>query len=422
MPIGDSGYVFIAGSFQETVQFGNDVSLTSNGWIDTFIAKYDTSGNCIWAINMGGEYDDYCYSIVLDENGNIYGTGFFGRLADFDPSDEVANLSYHGPLPLFSDAFIAKYDSNGNYLWANSLGGEITDRGWFVKVDHAKDVYVTGPFDSNIFYPNSYDTTISTNGFSDIFIAKYDSNRNFLWVTNIGGPLHDEPYFMDIDDSNNFVITGSFTDFANFNSTGQEVYLYGVNNNQDVFLAKYESNGNNIWAKSFGSSSFDFGRSLGIHNNDIYLAGTFSGDITINSLGGNTSLTCGGLGDIFLTKFNSDGENILTPSGISDLYIASYSPDGNYNWAMQTGSELDEVGFSLDVDDFGTIYLTGYFYGTCDFDPTEELMNVQSHGNADIFLAKYSQPTNFINENKLIPNKMVLLPAYPNPVTPLDPV
>ena len=116
MAIGDSGYVFIAGSFQETVQFGNDVSLTSNGWIDTFIAKYDTSGNCIWAINMGGEYDDYCYSIVLDENGNIYGTGFFGRLADFDPSDEVANLSYHGPLPLFSDAFIAKYDSNGNYL------------------------------------------------------------------------------------------------------------------------------------------------------------------------------------------------------------------------------------------------------------------------------------------------------------------
>ena len=155
MVIGDSGYVFIAGSFQETVQFGNDVSLTSNGWIDTFIAKYDISGNYIWAINMGGEYDDYCYSIALDENGNIYGTGSFGRLADFDPSDEVANLSYHGPLPLFSDAFIAKYDSNGNYLWANSLGGEITDRGWFVKVDHANDVYVTGPFDSNIFYPNS---------------------------------------------------------------------------------------------------------------------------------------------------------------------------------------------------------------------------------------------------------------------------
>ena len=207
MAIGDSVYGFIAGSFQETVQFGNDVSLTSNGWIDTFIAKYDTSGNCIWAINMGGEYDDYCYSIVLDENGNIYGTGFFGRLADFDPSDEVANLSYHGPLPLFSDAFIAN------------------------------------------------------------------------------------------------------------------------------------------------------------------------------------------------------------------------SPDGNYNWAMQTGSELDEVGFSLDVDDFGTIYLTGYFYGTFDFDPTEELMSVQSHGNADIFFSKYSQPTNFIhNENKLIPNKMVLLPAYPNPVTPLDPV
>ena len=246
MAIGDSGYVFIAGSFQETVQFGNDVSLTSNGWIDTFIAKYDTSGNCIWAINMGGEYDDYCYSIVLDENGNIYGTGSFGRLADFDPSDEVANLSYHGPLPLFSNAFIAKYDSNGNYLWA----------------------------------------------------------------TNIGAPLHDEPYFMDIDDSNNFVITGSFTDSTNFNSTGQEVNLYGVNNSQDVFLAKYETNGNNIWTKSFGSSSFDFGRSLGIHNNDIYLAGTFSGDITINSLGGNTLLTCGGLGDIFLTKFNSDGENI----------------------------------------------------------------------------------------------------------------
>ena len=282
------------------------------------------------------------------------------------------------------------------------VGGEITDRGWFVKVDQANDVYVTGPFDSNIFYPNSYDTTISTNGFSDIFIAKYDSNGNILWVTNIGGPLHDESYFMDIDDSNNFVITGSFTDSANFNSTGQEVYLYSVNNSQDVFLAKYETNGNNIWAlgiEGMENDAWHSALSMSVDESGaIYITGDHIGAADFNP---------------------TNEENILTPSGISDLYIASYNPDGNYNWAMQTGSELDEVGFSLDVDDFGIIYLTEYFYGTCDFDPTEELMNVQSHGNADIFFAKYSQPTNFIhNENKLIPNKMVLLSAYPNPFNP----
>jgi len=111
MAIGDFGYVFIAGSFQETVQFGNDVSLTSNGWIDTFIAKYDTSGNCIWAINMGGEYDDYCYSIALDENGKIYGTGSFGRLADFNPTNEENILTPSG----ISDLYIASRELQDNF-------------------------------------------------------------------------------------------------------------------------------------------------------------------------------------------------------------------------------------------------------------------------------------------------------------------
>ena len=269
MAIGDSGYVFIAGSFQETVQFGNDVSLTSNGWIDTFIAKYDTSGNCIWAINMGGEYDDYCYSIVLDENGNIYGTGSFGRLADFDPSDEVANLSYHGPLPLFSDAFIAKYDSTGVIISVISepIGTSGNPHEYFLKssiVDNYGNIFVGGSIHS-------------ASGEYYAFIRKYSSTNLTLLDEEIsssntsGGGWNNTVFDIVSDGSGGVYLAGLYQD----DMTIGGIYLAPDNtNHQQGFVFHWNSSGNVPWANSIGdineSNLDDFASSIIVdQNNDI---------------------------------------------------------------------------------------------------------------------------------------------------------
>src|SRR5690606_23825072 len=121
----------------------NTTTLNSAGGKDIFFAKYDSNSNYLWAKNVGGTSDDYGNSIALDALNNVYITGqFSGVNADFDASANTATLSATGN----NDIFFAKYDSNGNYIWANSIGGTWEDYGWSIALDVSNNVYITGMF------------------------------------------------------------------------------------------------------------------------------------------------------------------------------------------------------------------------------------------------------------------------------------
>ena len=95
----------------------------------------DASGNWLWATKAGGTSNDYGYSIALDDVGNTYVTGFFQGTATFGST----TITSSG----FSDIFVAKMDTNGNWLWTERAGGTVTDRGYSITLDDAGNTYVT---------------------------------------------------------------------------------------------------------------------------------------------------------------------------------------------------------------------------------------------------------------------------------------
>ena len=142
--VDSSGNVYITGYFSgSNVDFGGGNTLSSNGDRDIYFAKYDTNGNYQWAHNIGESGQDYGQGIAVDSSGNVYITGRFqGSNVDFDPGAGTHQLSSSGA----DDIYFAKYDTDGYYQWAHSVGGSSQDVSLDIAVDSTGDVYITGFF------------------------------------------------------------------------------------------------------------------------------------------------------------------------------------------------------------------------------------------------------------------------------------
>lgn len=124
--VDSSGSSYVTGYFYGTADFdpsNNTASLSSNGGSDIFLAKYDASGNYVFATKIGGKYNDVAKSMVLDGNGNIYLAGIFCGTVDFNPSLNATNLLSADTIltDIRGNLFFAKYDMNGNYVWAKAV-------------------------------------------------------------------------------------------------------------------------------------------------------------------------------------------------------------------------------------------------------------------------------------------------------------
>jgi hypothetical protein len=166
------------------------------GSYDTFLLKYDSSGNLLWNKTWGGSGSDSGYGVALDDSGNALITG--------------ETNSYGAGN---SDDFLLKYDSSGNLLWYKTWGGSGSDSGYGVALDDSGNALITG--ETNSYGAGSYDT----------FLLKYDSSGNLLWYKTWGGSGSDYGEGIALDASGNAFITG-YTD------------SYGAGN-YDVFLLKY---------------------------------------------------------------------------------------------------------------------------------------------------------------------------------------
>jgi Secretion system C-terminal sorting domain/Beta-propeller repeat len=168
--------VYSTGVFDGTVDFDPGVSTfikTSTGYFDAYILKLDHFGNFKWVKTMGGTGFDEGLSISLDFSGNVYSTGFFQGIVDFDPDTGTYNLN--GGVS--TDIFISKLDSSGNFIWAKSMGGSINDQGESIALDALGNPIITGSFNS---YTVLFGSTMLTNSDNtgntyDIFVAKLDN-------------------------------------------------------------------------------------------------------------------------------------------------------------------------------------------------------------------------------------------------------
>ena len=220
--IDSSGNSYVIGYFYETAYFGGS-TLTNSGNQDIFVAKLDNNGNWLWAKKAGGGITDYGNSIAIDSSGNSYITGYFQGTASFGKT----TLTSGGD----DDIFVAKLGSDGTWQWAKQAGGTSDDRGQSIATDSSGNSYVTGYFTGTATFGN---TTLTSSGGYDIFLAKLDNNGNWLWVQRAGGTSDDRGNSIAIYSSGNTFLTGYFKETAYFGS----ISLTSNNNNQDIFIAK----------------------------------------------------------------------------------------------------------------------------------------------------------------------------------------
>ncbi len=392
LALDSDGNVYTTGFFEGTADFnpGMEISnLTSNGNSDVFIQKWDNDGNFIWAKNIGFSGYDEAYSLTLDNQKNIYITGYFEETVDFDPGPETFTLNSEGE----TDIFVQKLDPDGNFLWAKSMGSTNYEEGSFITLDTYGNVYTTGYFEGNVDF-DAGAVTLSSLGGTDIFIQKMDNDGNFEWAKSIGSSSNEESYSITTDSQGNVYTTGYFEGTADFDP-GSGTFNLTSNGNSDIFIQKMDADGNFVWAKHIGSNGIDRGVSLTLDDQeDLYITGGFEGT----------------------TDFNPGFEIFnLTSQGIQDIFICKLDSDGNFVWAESLGSTEFDIGFVINIDSQGNIFSAGTFEGTLDFDPgSASVEKTPSTNSSDIFVVKLSpNPLNIIS----VQEKQNLF--YPNPTEAL---
>ncbi len=238
----DIGYV-VATDKAGNIYFGGQTQSTSDivtpGAFKTtfggaFLAKFNNSGKRIWATYYGVNSGDIIKSIAIDKGNNVYICGVtFG-------SATIASSNSHQPAfgGIFTDAFIAKFDSSGSRIWGSFYGGKGEDIANSVIADPYGNVFIAGHTNSTSAIATNGAYQQSLKGESDVFLVKFDTSGKRIWGTYYGGTGDDMTHLNNIalDNSFNIYLSGktTSTDSISFNAVHQSDYGGG----SDVFLLK----------------------------------------------------------------------------------------------------------------------------------------------------------------------------------------
>lgn len=341
-----------------------ELGRVNNSSFDAWLAKYDSQGNSLWFKQIGTPAFEAPYTLATDKAGNVYLSGYTeGNLG----ATKQASLA---------DAWVAKYSPNGNQLWIQQFApasGANTANG--LSVDNDGNVYLSGVGARMTELGATLPIT------DDYWVAKYDTNGNRLWLQQFGDPnvlAYDESYGLTIDRQGNVYATGWTTG----NLAGTNAGLY------DIFLSKQSNDGSLEWSRQFGSEDFEWSWSAATDSdNNIYLTGWTLGD-----LGGKNA----GSYDAWLTKFNSNGDQLwikqfgtagddeafriyidsldnifLTgytddgnDAGVFDAWVARYDTSGNQKWFQQFGTPNLDLALGISGNDAGELYVSGLTDGS----------------------------------------------------------
>ena len=192
MATGIGGQVYLTGHFEDSVDFdpGAGVqSLDALGDADLFFAQYDAGGALVWAKSVGGFFYEEARGIATDRFGNVYLTGRYGETVDFDPGPGIAELDNAG----INDAFFAKYDADGAFLWANSIGGDGNDIGNSIAVDSFGQVCVTGQYMNTVdFDPGNDTSNLSAAGDIEVVFLVGADEAGDVFGEFVAGDIVDE--------------------------------------------------------------------------------------------------------------------------------------------------------------------------------------------------------------------------------------
>ena len=371
-----------------------------------------------WSRATSGDKQNIISSIAVDNLGNSYSVGYF-----YSSTLPFGNVILTNTSPNNCDLFLIKCNKKGDIVWAKSAGGIASETTFSVSLDAAGNVYWAGSFGSPQI---SFDNITLNNagpGTSDIFIAKYSANGNVIWAKSFGGNGNDFASSIKVSKNNNFYLYGNYT---------SSPLIFGAINlinlgADDLFLTKFNLNGDVIWAKRGGGLGSDVASDLAIDKNENnYFVGRFSSktiDIGGKTLQNDSTLTS----TFFASKFDKNGNAIWAKSASNengqyvavdtignayitgsinglgskfgttvlqnhdqwtyDQYLVKYDPMGNLIWAQSTGGDKNDIVKSIVVDKQNNIIIAGAFNSTS-LSIGQSVLT--SNGEYDIYMARYA--------------------------------
>src|SRR2546422_1818966 len=323
----DASGVYVAGSINGTLP-----GQTSAGSCDAFLRKHDTSGNVLWTRQFGTSGEDEAIAIAVDASGAYLA----GRTNGALPGQ--TNAGTDGSFPY--DAFVIKYDTSGNVLWSRQFGTSHFDQANGIALD-ASGVYVAGlTWDA---LPGQ-----TSAGSGDAFLRKYDASGNVLWTRQFGSSDFDQADNVAVDASGAYVAGVTAGAFPGQTSAGSA----------DAFVIKYDTSGNVLWTRQFGSSSYDLAWGMALDASGAYVAG------------------------------RTGGASGYEPDPSDDAFVRKYDASGNLLWADQFGSSAADWANWIAVEASGSYVAGGAFGGT--------LPGQTSAGSDDGFVRKYDASGNVV--------------------------
>jgi hypothetical protein len=367
--IDGNGNLIVCGNFYESIDIDPTSSqyiLEANGEPDIFIAKYDSSGNLLFGFHLGSEGG--CWSKAsTDEDNNIYVCGTFQNEMDADPGPGVDILT----TSQFRSIFFAKFDSEGNYIFARSLEGDGED---FDLIDSETDkygnIFLSGYFWGTLDFDPGTNVEALSSDKESTFFAKYNTVGELIFVKNLVCTEYSLIRDFYITSENDIILTGNYADTIDFDG-GLSNYLLTATADANGFLARYDSLGNlkKVVPLSIISGYCAGWKLTSKDGSEIYITGSFESTIDFDP---------------------GPGEAFRTSNGASDIFLAHYDTDFNYIDAVTIGGSEWDDSYSCSITPEGDVYITGSFSLAADFDPGEEEVILSSTGYEDIFLAKYT--------------------------------
>ena len=393
-----------------------------------FLLPY-SSYSQTWGKCTFGQFTNEAVDVETDASNNLYITGYVSGQTAFETNSVVQNALGNG------DIYVAKYSSSGNLLWKKTFGGSFSDHAVDLAIGSDNNIVITGQFFGTVAFDNFSVTSVSST--KDIFLAKIDPNGNTLWAWSEGGNLADNAYAVTVDHQNNVLLTGQFQGTA---TIGTNTYTSAIDPNTsqssfDLFISKYDSNGNPLWSINGTADYDDRGLAVAVDSQDnIYFTGQFSKTLQFNgqsypNLSYNIGFLCklnssgqtiffnqlrGGMtlpydlelnnqqevvvtGDFLgnLNYYDNSGTHAITNSYDRKIFLLKTQSNGDFTWAYTLGSNSEISAKAISIDNSKNIYVTGYF--KCDLSEIQDTATTtfNSCGYKDIYLLKVNNDGTF---------------------------
>lgn len=353
--VGPGGEVYICGYIEGETDFGPPVGKkTSAGKSDAFVAKFGPDGKLVWAQTFGAAREDVANAIAVKGNTIVVAGSFL---------DEIEIGTFRKKSSGSDDIFIAAFDTDGNAEWLWTAGGIDSDGVNAIAASPDGGWVIGGSFTDSIdIVAGAKTTSMKSKGRTDALLIKLAAGGDTEWVKQFGGRYDDTILHVATDANSNIFVQGVFKDIANW---GGDDLKAGGGSDNDVVLAKYDTNGDHVWSQRFGNAFNEVAGGVAVDPaGNVTIAGSFEnkGSISFGEKDDHVSL------------------------GEADVYVARFSNDGKLQWAKTFGGERVDVGIDVAVDPAGNAVVTGWFEGTVDFGTGSTVST--KNLNKDVFVLK----------------------------------